>query len=128
VIESSTLMDLRGTALVFGEGTKKCAARHNHVTRALLGVELRQAQECQVRGNDFRSCGTGLTMEDGKAPEQTEGRHLILGNLFAKITGDGIRTSPGSTGSVIEDNEFEGAGGRSLHLRGGEHRLKNNRL
>lgn len=79
LIENCTIRDSTVEAIIFDQHTTGGIARHNHIARCLVGVELNGGTGCVVEQNDFLGCRTGIVV-DGEG-------HVVKGNQF---TGSGL--------------------------------------
>ena len=128
LVEDCTLMDTNDEAVDLDHFTIQSVVRHNHIARCSVAVELNDANECEVRGNECRECGIGISLWRWcKLPNLNEGHHII-GNSFESMTGNGFQIGTGTANNVFEDNDITGSGRNGISLMGKAQVLKNNRV
>ncbi len=104
VITDTTIMDTTDEAVDLDHFTVKSSVTHNHIARCGVGVELNDANDCQVVGNDFLDCGTGIHLWQWcKQPGLNEG-NVIRDNVFEGTRGKVINVQPGLTKNIFEGN------------------------
>ncbi|WP_038160578.1 right-handed parallel beta-helix repeat-containing protein [Verrucomicrobium sp. BvORR106] len=128
IVERSTIMDTNDEAIDFDHFAVGCIARHNHIARSLTGIELNDATDCQVSGNDIRSCGTGLNLWRWCRQPGLNERNRILDNLFANTAGNAIQIGKDTGANVIADNQIDQAGKNGIVLGSPGQTLENNRF
>ncbi|MCB1211864.1 MAG: right-handed parallel beta-helix repeat-containing protein [Verrucomicrobiales bacterium] len=101
-VTDSTIMDTTDEAIDLDHFTTKSLVRHNHIARCGVGVELNDANDCQVIGNDFLNCGLGIHLwQYCKQPGLNEG-NVIRDNVFDGMEGARIKVQSGLTKNEIE--------------------------
>jgi hypothetical protein len=128
LVDACTIMDTNDEAIDFDHFAVRCAARHNHIARALTGIELNDASECLVSGNDFRNCGTGLNLWRWCRQPGLNERNRIIDNLFASSTGNAIQIGANTGANTIENNEVDQAGKNGIILNSPGQTVLNNRI
>ncbi|MDP1591219.1 MAG: right-handed parallel beta-helix repeat-containing protein [Prosthecobacter sp.] len=127
-IDGCTIRDTSDEAIDFDHFTVKSIATHNHIARSLIGVELNDAKDCLVAGNDFRECGTGINLWRWcKQPGLNEG-NIIAQNVFESTRGNAVRIATGTKGNAIVQNEITGSGKNGIILSGEGQIVKANRI
>lgn len=127
-IEGCTIRDTSDEAIDFDHFTVKSIATHNHIARSLIGVELNDATDCLVAGNDFRECGTGINLWRWcKQPGLNEG-NLIVQNVFERTQGNGVQIATGTKGNTVAQNEITGSGKNGIIIAGEGQIVKANRI
>jgi hypothetical protein len=127
-IDGCTIRDTSDEAIDFDHFTVKSIATHNHIARSLTGVELNDAKDCLVAGNDFRECGTGINLWRWcKQPGLNEG-NIIAQNVFESTKGNAVQIAPGTKGNTIVQNEITGSGKNGITLSGEGQVVKANRI
>lgn len=127
-IDSCTIRDTSDEAIDFDHFTVKSIATHNHIARSLIGVELNDANDCLVAGNDFRECGTGINLWRWcKQPGLNEG-NIIAQNVFESTKGNAVQIATGTKGNTIVQNEITSSGKNGLILSGEAQVVKANRI
>lgn len=127
-IEDCTIRDTSDEAIDFDHFAVKCVATHNHVARSLIGVELNDATDCLVAGNEFRDCGTGVNLWRWcKHPGLNEG-NIIAQNLFERIQGNAIQIAKGTKANKILQNEITSSGKNGIILAGEGQIVKANQI
>jgi hypothetical protein len=127
-VERCTIMDTNDEAIDFDHFTVGSIARHNHIARSLIGIELNDATACQISGNDIRSCGTGLNLWRWCHQPGLNERNRILDNLFASTTGNAIQIGKDTGANVIVDNHIDQAGKNGIVLNSPGQTLEKNRF
>lgn len=127
-IEGCTIRDTSDEAIDFDHFAVKCVATHNHVARSLIGVELNDATDCLVAGNEFRDCGTGINLWRWcKHPGLNEG-NIIAQNLFERTLGNAVQIAKGTKANKILQNEITGSGKNGVILAGEGQIVKANKI
>ncbi|MDB6005290.1 MAG: hypothetical protein JWR15_2277 [Prosthecobacter sp.] len=127
-IDDCTIRDTADEAIDFDHFTVKSIATHNHITRCLVGVELNDATDCLVAGNEFRECGTGINLwRYCKLPGLNEG-NLIVQNVFERMQGNAVQIATGTKGNTIAQNEINGSGKNGILVSGEAQTLKANKI
>lgn len=127
-IDGCTIRDTSDEAIDFDHFTVKSIATHNHITRSLIGVELNDATDCLVAGNDFRECATGINLWRWcKQPGLNEG-NIIAQNVFEKTTGNAVQIATGTQRNTIAQNQITGSGKNGIILAGEGQIVKANQI
>ncbi len=127
-IEDCTIRDTSDEAIDFDHFSTKCVATHNHIARSLIGVELNDATDCLVAGNEFRDCGTGINLWRWcRQPGLNEG-NIIAQNLFERTTGNAIQIAKDTKANKILQNEITGSGKNGITLAGEAQVVKANKI
>ena len=127
-IDDCTIRDTSDEAIDFDHFTTKSIATHNHIARSLTGVELNDATDCLVAGNEFLECGTGINLWRWcKLPGLNEG-NLIVQNVFARTRGNAIQIATGTKGNTVAQNEISGSGKNGIILSGEAQIVKANKI
>lgn len=127
-IEDCTIRDTSDEAIDFDHFSTKCVATHNHIARSLIGVELNDATDCLVAGNEFRDCGTGINLWRWcKHPGLNEG-NIIAQNLFERTAGNTIQIAKGTKANKILQNEIAHSGKNGIILAGEGQIVKANKI
>jgi len=101
-VADSTIMDTADEAIDLDHFTTKSEVTHNHIARCRVGVELNDANDCQVVGNDFLNCGMGVHLwRYCKQPGLNEG-NVIRDNVFEGMASNRIKVQAGLTKNVVE--------------------------
>ena len=127
-IDDCTIRDTSDEAIDFDHFTVKSIATHNHVARCLIGVELNDATDCLVAGNEFRECGTGIHLWRWcKQPGLNEG-NLIVQNVFERMLGNGVQIATGTKGNTVAQNEISSSGKNGIIVSGEAQVVKANKI
>jgi hypothetical protein len=127
-IDDCTIRDTADEAIDFDHFTVKSVATHNHITRCLIGVELNDANDCLVAGNEFRECGTGINLWRWcKLPGLNEG-NLIVQNVFERTRGNAVQIATGTKGNTVAQNEINSSGKNGIVLSGEAQIVKANKI
>jgi hypothetical protein len=127
-IDNCTIRDTTDEAIDFDHFTVKSIATHNHIARSLIGVEMNDASNCLVAGNDFRECGTGINLWRWcKQPGLNEG-NIIAQNVFERTKGNAVQIATGTKGNTVVQNEIIGSGKNGIILSGEAQVVKANRI
>lgn len=127
-IDDCTIRDTSDEAIDLDHFTVKAVATHNHIARSLVGVELNDATDCLVAGNEFRECGTGINLWRWcKHPGLNEG-NLIVQNVFDHTRGNAIQIATGTRGNTIAQNEISASGKNGIILSGEAQIVKANKI
>lgn len=127
-IDDCTIRDTADEALDFDHFTVKSIATHNHIARCLLGVELNDANDCLVAGNEFLECGTGINLWRWcKLPGLNEG-NLIVQNVFERMRGNAVQIATGTKGNTVAQNEINGSGKNGIIISGEAQIVKANKI
>ncbi len=127
-IDDCTIRDTADEAIDFDHFTVKSIATHNHIARSLIGVELNDANDCLVAGNEFRECGTGINLWRWcKLPGLNEG-NLIVQNVFERMQGNAVQIATGTKGNTVAQNEITGSGKNGIIVSGEAQILKANKI
>ena len=127
-IDGCTIRDTADEAIDFDHFTVKSFATHNHIARCLLGVELNDANNCLVAGNEFRECGTGINLWRWcKLPGLNEG-NLIVQNVFERTRGNAVQIATGTKGNTVAQNEISASGKNGIILSGEAQIVKANKI
>jgi hypothetical protein len=127
-IDGCTIRDTADEAIDFDHFTVKSVATHNHITRSLIGVELNDATDCLVAGNEFLACGTGINLWRWcKQPGLNEG-NLIVKNTFERTKGNAIQIATGTRNNTVAQNEITASGKNGIILSGESQIIKANKI
>lgn len=127
-IDDCTIRDTADEAIDFDHFTTKSIATHNHIARSLIGVELNDASDCLVAGNEFLECGTGINLWRWcKLPGLNEG-NLIVQNVFERTRGNAVQIATGTKGNTIAQNEINGSGKNGIIISGEAQIVKANKI
>lgn len=127
-IDGCTIRDTADEAIDFDHFTVKSVATHNHIARSLIGVELNDANDCLVAGNEFRDCGTGINLWRWcKHPGLNEG-NLIVQNVFDHMHGNAIQIATGTKANTVAQNEIISPGKNGLIISGEAQIIKANKI
>lgn len=127
-IDGCTIRDTADEAIDFDHFTVKSIATHNHIARCLLGVELNDANDCLVAGNEFLECGTGINLWRWcKLPGLNEA-NLIVQNVFERTRGNAVQIATGTKGNTIAQNEITRSGKNGIILSGEAQIVKANKI
>lgn len=127
-IDGCTIRDTSDEAIDFDHFAVQCVATHNHIARSLIGVELNDANQCLVAGNEFRECGTGISLWRWcKMPGLNEG-NIIAQNVFERTKGNGVQIATGTRGNTVVQNEITASGKNGVILSGEAQVVKANRI
>jgi hypothetical protein len=128
LIENCTIRDTTDEAIDFDHFTTGSIARHNHIARSLVGVEMNDAIGCTVEQNDFLTCQTGINLWRWcKQPGLNE-KNVIRGNQFDQTRGNAIQIASGTAQNSILENEITASGKNGLILNGEGQIVKGNRI
>lgn len=127
-VEDCTIRDTTDEAIDFDHFTRKALATHNHIARAIVGIELNDVADCLVAGNEFLECGTGINLWRWcKFPDLNEG-NIIAQNLFQQTQGNAIQIAKGTKANHILQNEIIGSGKNGIILAGEAQIVKANKI
>ncbi len=127
-IDDCTIRDTADEAIDFDHFTVKSIATHNHIARCLIGVELNDANDCLVAGNEFLECGTGINLWRWcKLPGLNEG-NLIVQNVFERTLGNAVQIATGTKGNTVAQNEISGSGKNGIIISGEAQIVKANKI
>lgn len=127
-IDSCTIRDTSDEAIDFDHFTIKSVATHNHIARSFIGVELNDATDCLVAGNDFRDCATGINLWRWcKHPGLNEG-NIIAQNLFENTIGNAIQIAKGTKANKVLQNQIIHTGKNAIILAGESQVVKANQI
>ena len=127
-IDDCTIRDIADEAIDFDHFTVKSIATHNHIARSLIGVELNDATDCLVAGNEFRDCGTGINLWRWcKHPGLNEG-NMIVQNVFDHMQGNAVRIATGTKANTVAQNEIISPGKNGITISGEGQILKANKI
>lgn len=127
-IDDCTIRDTADEAIDFDHFTTKSIATHNHIARCHIGVELNDANDCLVAGNEFRECGTGINLWRWcKQPGLNEG-NIIVKNLFDHMHGNAVRIATGTKGNTVAQNEIIAPGKNGIIISGEAQIVKANKI
>ena len=109
-------MDSNDEAVDLDHFTIKATVRHNHIARCAVAIEINDANDCEVRANECRACGIGISLWRWcKLPALNEGNRIV-GNSFIGMTGNGFQIGAGTANNVFEDNEIVDSGRNGISL------------
>lgn len=127
-VERSSIMDTNDEAVDLDHFATKCVVRGNHMTRSHVAVELNDANDCLVEGNEARDCGLGINLWRWcKQPGLNEG-NIIRNNLFKNTAGNGFQIATGTARNVFENNEIDQTGRNGISLSGDAQVLRGNKI
>lgn len=127
-IDDCTFRDTSDEAIDFDHFTTKAVATHNHIARCHIGVELNDANDCLVAGNEFLQCGTGINLWRWcKLPGLNEG-NLIVQNVFDRTLGNAVQIATGTKGNTVAQNEISRSGKNGIILSGESQIVKANKI
>jgi hypothetical protein len=127
-IDDCTIRDTSDEAIDFDHFTVKSIATHNHIARSLIGVELNDATDCLVAGNDFRECATGINIWRWcKQPGLNEG-NIIAQNVFENTKGNAVQIATGTQRNTVMQNQINGSGKNGIILAGEGQIVKANQI
>jgi hypothetical protein len=127
-IDDCTIRDTADEAIDFDHFTVKAIATHNHIARSLVGVELNDANDCLVAGNEFLECGTGINLWRWcKQPGLNEG-NMIVQNVFEHMLGNAVQIATGTKGNTVAQNEINGSGKNGIIVSGEAQIVKANKI
>ncbi|HPA19002.1 MAG TPA: right-handed parallel beta-helix repeat-containing protein [Verrucomicrobiae bacterium] len=148
LVENCAIENCADEAIDFDHFAVRCIARNNRVSRARIGVELNDANDSTISGNEFTECGMGVNIWRWCRQPRLNVGNLIESNRFSTTAGDAIRlatgteqntvrgntiTSPVGHGisvagnnQIIEGNTISGAKGKPIAIKEGSHVMKNN--
>lgn len=127
-VEDCTIMDTIDEAVDLDHFTTKAVIKHNHMARSGVGVELNDANDCLVSGNEFRECKTGINLWRWcKQPGLNE-NNRIEGNVFIQTKGNGVQIATGTANNTVSDNEITGSGLCGISLAGNGQIVKGNKV
>ncbi|MBL9131656.1 MAG: right-handed parallel beta-helix repeat-containing protein [Verrucomicrobiaceae bacterium] len=126
LIENCTLRDTTDEAIDFDHFTTGAIARHNHIARSLVGVELNDASGCRVEQNDFLACQTGINLWRWcKQPGLNED-NVISGNQFDRTTGNAVQIATGTAKNTISANTITDSGKNGIIISGQDQIVREN--
>jgi hypothetical protein len=127
-IDDCTIRDTSDEAIDFDHFTVKSIATHNHIARSHIGVELNDATDCLVAGNEFLECGTGVNLWRWcKQPGLNEG-NLIMQNVFVRTQGNAVQIATGTKRNTVAQNEINASGKNGIILSGEAQIVKANKI
>lgn len=127
-VEDCTITDTNDEAIDLDHFTVGTVVRRNRIERSLVGVELNDASDCIVEGNDVRNCCTGLNLWRWcKLPGLNE-RNRITGNSFSDTAGNALQIATGTAANVISGNTIVKAGRNGISLGGAGQVVTGNRI
>lgn len=127
-IDDCTIRDTSDEAIDFDHFTVKSIATHNHIARCLLGVELNDATDCLVAGNEFLECSTGINLWRWcKLPGLNEG-NLIVQNVFERTRGNAVQIATGTKVNTVAQNEINASGKNGIIISGEAQIVKANKI
>lgn len=128
LIENCTIRDTSDEAIDFDHFTTGGIARHNHIARSLVGVELNDASGCRIEQNDFLACGTGIHLWRWcKQPGLNED-NVITGNQFDLTTGNAIQIASDTARNTVSTNVISGSGKNGIVISGSGQIVKANQI
>lgn len=128
LIEDCTIRDTTDEAIDFDHFTADGIARHNHIARSLVGVELNDASGCRVEQNDLMDCGTGIHLWRWCRQPGLNENNLILGNQIDRTTGNAIQTATGTRANTLRANLIHASGKNGILLAGEGQIVNGNRI
>ena len=128
LIENCTIRDTSDEAIDFDHFTSGSIARHNHIARSLVGVELNDASACLIEQNDFLACQTGIHLWRWcKQPGLNE-TNIISGNHFEQTRGNAIQIASGTAENNVTGNVISTSGKNGIILSGEKQVVKGNTI
>ncbi|WP_395741003.1 right-handed parallel beta-helix repeat-containing protein [Prosthecobacter sp.] len=127
-IDGCTIRDTSDEAIDFDHFTEKSVATHNHITRSHIGVELNDATQCLVAGNEFLACGTGINLWRWCKHSGLNEGNLIVKNSFERTLGNAIQIATGTKSNTIAQNEITSSGKNGIILSGESQIVKANKI
>lgn len=128
LIENCTIRDTSDEAIDFDHFTTGSIARHNHIARSLVGVELNDAIACTVEQNDFLACQTGINLWRWcKQPGLNE-KNIIRDNQFDRTRGNAIQIASGTAQNTLSGNVITASGKNGIILNGERQVVKGNQI
>lgn len=128
LIENCTIRDTSDEAIDFDHFTTGSIARHNHIARSLVGVELNDAIACIVEQNDFLACQTGINLWRWcKQPGLNE-KNIIRDNQFDLTRGNAIQIASGTAQNTLSGNVITASGKNGIILNGERQIVKDNQI
>jgi len=127
-VDDCTIMDCNDEAVDLDHFTQKTIVRHNHFARCNVGVELNDANDCAVLGNEMRDCGIGVNLWRWcKMPDLNE-RNRIEGNTIERTTGNAIQLATGTAHTTVIDNDIRDSARNGISVQGTDQTLRDNRI
>ena len=127
-IDDCTIRDTSDEAIDFDHFTVKAVATRNYIARSLVGVELNDATDCLVRGNEFRGCDTGINLWRWcQQPGLNEG-NVIMQNVFEHTSGNAVQIATDTRGNTVAQNEINASGKNGIILSGEAQIVKGNKI
>jgi hypothetical protein len=127
-VEDCTIMDCNDEAVDLDHFTQKTIVQHNHLARCNVGVELNDANDCAVLGNEVRECGTGINhWRWCKMPDLNE-RNRIEGNTFERTKGNAIQLATGTAHTSVINNDIRDSARNGISAQGTGTTLRDNRI
>ena len=127
-IDGCTIRDTSDEAIDFDHFTVKSFATHNHIARSLIGVELNDATDCLVAGNDFRECATGINLWRWCKQSGLNEGNIIAQNVFEGTKGNTVQIATGTQRNTIVQNQINGSGKNGIILAGEGQIVKANQI
>ena len=127
-VENCSIHDTLDEAVDLDHFTAKCAVQNNRIARCNVGVELNDANDCFVEGNEMLACKTGINLWRWCKQEDINRRNVIYRNRFQDTEGNGIQIGKDTRENRIEENEIDTAGRNGISLSGDAQRLVKNMI
>ena len=127
-IEKCTFRDSEDAAIVFDHFTTGSHARHNHIARCRLGIELRDTAGCLVDQNAFLVCRTGIRVWRTLGVAGFNESNVIRSNDFDQTVGNAVQIDGGTAKNSLVGNWIDQTGMNGVVLAGQGHMLKDNRV
>jgi hypothetical protein len=125
-VEDCTITDTTDEAVDLDHFTIRTAVRRNHAERCAVGVELNDATDCTVSGNEFLECGIGINLWRWcQQPGLNEGNR-ITGNLLVRTKGNGMQVGKETANNVITGNNIHESSRNGITVSGARQVVKDN--
>jgi hypothetical protein len=128
-ITRCTFMDISDEAINLDHFSENCVAKHNHVTRARISVEMNDAIACTVEANEVRDCGIGVNLWRWcKQENGINERNKIVNNLFTGMEGNAVQLGKGTKDNEVTRNEIVNPGKNGISLNGTTQKVEGNQI
>lgn len=128
LIENCTIRDTSDEAIDFDHFTTGSIARHNHIARSLVGVELNDASACLIEQNEFLACQTGINLWRWCQQPGLNETNVISGNHFEQTRGNAIQIASGTAKNTVTGNVISSSGKNGILLSGEKQVVKGNAI
>lgn len=126
VVEDCRIWDTSDEAVDLDHFTFRTKVSGNEAKRCAVGVELNDASNCTLVGNQCYDCGIGINLWRWcKQPGLNEG-NLITGNLLVRTKGNGIQLGKETANNVITGNNILESGRSGITVFGARQVVKAN--